>query len=195
MLYLVDQPAELPISLIAAKAHLNVDHSNDDDVISSMIATAVAHLDGPGGLLGRALVTQRWELRLSRFPERTLEIPLPICREIVSITYLDRDEAEQTLPLGDIRVTGLGGDEPAQLWPTLSAPWPATADHPEAVRIRYDAGFGAAADVPAALKSAILQHVASLYQTREASYVGPARVETVPHGYLELIAPFQQWRF
>lgn len=195
MLVPVTAPATKPVSLAEAKAYLYVDHDADDALIESLIATATDHLDGPRGLLGRALVEQRWELRLPRFPRGAIEIPLPPCIAIVSVTYLDPEEVEQALAPGDLRLVGLGGDEPAQLWPTLSTPWPATADHPEAVKVRFDAGYGSAADVPDRLKSAILAHVSTLYQTREIAYLGPASFQRVPAGYADLIAPFQRWRF
>lgn len=192
MLIRITGPVGFPVTLEDAKAHLNVDHGADDPLITSLIGAATEHLES---LLGRKLLTQRWELRLARFPRGAIEVPLPPCREIIGITYLDRDEDEQTLDLSSVRVSGLGTMEGALVEARLSSPWPATATHPEAVRLRFDAGFGGAADVPTPLKTAILQHVASLYQTREAAYVGPANIEAVPQGYLDIIAPFQAWRF
>lgn len=192
MLVLITPPAAPPVSLAEAKAHLNIDHDADDLLVGSFIATATAHLEA---LIGRALVTQRFELRLPRFPRGAIEIPLPPCREIVGVAYLDRAEDEQALDLATVRVSGLGSLDGARVEARLSSPWPSTADHPEAVKVRFEAGFGAAADVPAALKTALLQHVGSLYLTREASYVGPANVETIPHSYLDIIAPFKPWRF
>jgi len=192
MLIKVTAPTGNPVTLQEAKAHLNVTDDIDDPLITALIGTATEHLES---LLGRKLLTQRWELRLARFPRGPIEVPLPPCLEIVSIVYLDANEDEQTLDLSSVRISGLGSMEGALVEARLSSPWPATATHPEAVKVRFDAGFGAAADVPAALKTALLQHVAALYQTREASYVGPANIEAVPHGYLDLIAPFQVWRF
>ena len=58
--YLVTPPAILPVDLADMKAHLRAVHDDDDAMIDSLIAGAVAMLDGWGGVLGRCIMPQTW---------------------------------------------------------------------------------------------------------------------------------------
>ena len=48
-------PTSTPVSLDEAKIHCRVDHTDEDDLITGLIAAATENLDGCGGILGRAL--------------------------------------------------------------------------------------------------------------------------------------------
>lgn len=56
---LVTPPGDL-LSLEEVKAHLRVDHNDEDAQIAAMILAAVGHLDGWRGILGRAIMPQVW---------------------------------------------------------------------------------------------------------------------------------------
>lgn len=58
--YLVTPPAALPVSLADMKAHLRVDHNDEDELIDATQEAAVAYLDGRGGILGRCIIPQVW---------------------------------------------------------------------------------------------------------------------------------------
>src|SRR6185369_8190715 len=93
-LYLIAAPESAVVSLDDMKEHLRVDADNtdDDDVIDAFTAATTQHLDGRDGLLGRALIDQTWELRLSWFPcYGLLRLPLPPLIEVVSVKYIDAD--------------------------------------------------------------------------------------------------------
>jgi len=169
----ITAPASDPVTLAEAKAHLRVDYTREDDLIGALVQTATRHLEGRHGILGRALVTQTWDYYLDAWPadsvgrkKRRIEIPLPPLRSVTSIVYRDTDGAEQTfsssLYIADTR--GLVGA--VQLKGT--AQWPAVEDHPEAVRIRFEAGFGDAADVPEPLRQSIKLLVGHWFLSREA---------------------------
>lgn len=53
----VTPPAPI-VALDDAKAHLRVDHADEDALIGALVETATAWLDGPDGWLGRALGEQ-----------------------------------------------------------------------------------------------------------------------------------------
>jgi uncharacterized phiE125 gp8 family phage protein len=166
-------PAETPVTLAEAKAHLRMIHANDDAIITLYLEAAVANLDGKAGLLGRSLVTQTWELVYDTFPCGPIELPLGPLQSIVSVKYFDVDGAEQTLdPAGYAVDTA---SDPGWLSPVDS--WPATYAMVNAVVIRFVAGYGAATAVPAAIKAGILLMVADMYENREASVIGVTRVD------------------
>jgi hypothetical protein len=62
---LVTPPIGPLVSLPDLKAHLRVDHSDDDGLIASLELAAVAHLDGWTGVLGRCIQPQTWEVDLA----------------------------------------------------------------------------------------------------------------------------------
>ncbi|QCP88102.1 phage gp6-like head-tail connector protein [Cereibacter sphaeroides] len=57
---LVTPPTVPVVTVDEAKVHLNVTHHDDDAEIADCISAATAHLDGPGGVLGRAIMPQIW---------------------------------------------------------------------------------------------------------------------------------------
>lgn len=57
---LITPPASPVVSLADLKAHLRVDHSDEDALIASLEAAAVSYLDGWGGVLGRCILAQTW---------------------------------------------------------------------------------------------------------------------------------------
>lgn len=190
---LVTPPAAVPVSLAEAKAHLRVEHGEDDGLIEAMIGAAVGRLDGWGGILGRCLVTQDWRRDFCGFPcGYRLRLPFPDV-SAVTIVYSDAADAEQTLSAADYGLFQDVGGSVAILKAT--AAWPATYDRPDAVRVTFTAGYGAAAAVPAAIRHAILLMVGDLYRFRES--VGAAAMAAVPMSTTvdALIAPYRQVSF
>jgi uncharacterized phiE125 gp8 family phage protein len=159
-------PTETPISLDEAKAHLRVLHANDDATITALIAVATEKLDGRRGYLGRALLTQSWEYRLHFFPVcGVIEIPLPPLQSVESVKYIDDAGAEQTLATDQYVVDTATHVGQIRLGYGLS--WPSTRWEDYAVRIRFTAGFGDAADdVPQPIRQAILLMIGHWYVNR-----------------------------
>ncbi len=168
-LELVTPPSGDVVTLSEAKAHLRVDVDDDDVLIQALIDTAVAHLEGRGGVLGRALLTQTWDLRLDGFPadDSYIDLPLPPLQSVGLIEYTDRDGVTQIMATSDYRVNTRTLVGRVTLAPTKV--WPETiADDVGVVRIRFTAGYGAASAVPPPIKQAILLLVGPWYQNREA---------------------------
>src|SRR5690554_6904374 len=125
----VTQPAEEPVTLVEAKTHLRVDATDEDALISSLIASAREHVEA---FQLRALVTQTWRLSLDRFPRgRVIRLPRPPLQSVTSITYTDPGGAQQTLSntLYDVDTDS----EPGRIVLKDDADWPDTADVPRAV--------------------------------------------------------------
>ncbi|HKJ75239.1 MAG TPA: head-tail connector protein [Alphaproteobacteria bacterium] len=182
----VTAPEIQPVTSAEAKTHLEVDDSDWDTLISNAIKAATQHLDGASGWLGRAIVQQTWDLKLDAFPAR-ITIPLPPLRSITSITYTDPDGDEQTLASSKYQVVGQGGAQQGSIVPAYNESWPETRSIPEAVTVRFVAGYEPTSDsppdyranVPQPIKQAILLMVADMYAHRETAIVGAAAT-TVP---------------
>lgn len=185
-LVLISPPSSLPVSLATAKEFLRVDGNEDDALISSLIAAAVASLDGECGELGRALIAQTWRLDLDGFPRTAIELPLPPTIEVVSVSYVGADGAAAPMVADDYIVTGAGSYGFARVTPS-SGRWPVGSS----VSVTFRAGFGDDGDaVPADLRGAILARVALAYAMRESAVLTTATVEANP----DVAAALARWR-
>ncbi|WP_291295824.1 head-tail connector protein [Elioraea sp.] len=186
-------PVGEPVSLIDAKAHLRVDHTSDDVLIGAQLASARQTVEAH---TGRALLTQTWEWQLDgaptsnrvRLPVELLDplgvtapiaaltIPKAPLLAVLSVTYDDAAGVAQTMSPTSYVVQAPAGDTAPRgtLALAYGAAWPAARAARGSFRIRFTAGYGAAADVPAALKAAILLLLGELYESREASMQGQA---------------------
>lgn len=186
MLTLITAPASDPVSISEMKAHLRIDHSDEDATLAGYLRTATGRLDGQSGLLGRALVSQTWRLTLEAFPIE-ITLPLPPCQSVTSIEYLDLAGDEQTLSTSGYRVFGLGGTDRAVIRPAVGAEWPETAELPGAVVVTFVAGYGDAAAVPEPIRHAVLQIAAGLYSGREDA--------PIPRGVADDLSAYRAWQF
>lgn len=166
-LTLITPPDVLPVSLEEAKKHCRVEaeDTDEDTLIEGLIAGAVDLLDGPSGILGRAIVTQVWLLELPSFPVE-LDLPLEPVRS-VTITYLDASGVEQTLPEGTYELNARPSQR-TKLALANGTQMPALKDTSWPVRISIIAGFGGATACPPGLKVAIKMIVGLWYEHREA---------------------------
>lgn len=174
------------ISLTTVKAHLRVDHTDDDALISAYVDAAVSHIDGPYGWLDRAVFPQTLELRQNVFGSEAIRLPYGPATAITSVKYVDPDGVEQTLASDQYVLTYAGAVDLA-----YNASWPNLRGDAEGVRIRYVAGF---ATRPPAILSAILLMVGDLYAFRETAQVGSVAGRIPMSTAVEnLLAPFRAW--
>ena len=166
-------PGELPVTLVEAKAHLRLDSADEDDLVMRLIRSATERAES---FTGRTLCTAQLRLTLDGFPcGREIELPAPPLRSITSVKYFDVTGELQTLP-----PAAYHQDEttaPGLLVRAWGARWPATQRRPGAVRIDYEAGYGAPDDVPAGIKEGILLAVGDGYAFRETLVVGTVATE------------------
>lgn len=191
------------LSTVEAKAHLRVDGSDDDTLIDTLVATATSLLDGRDGRLGRALVSQQWELRLDGFgwpawspgwrPFHRDRIILPLAPLLTvdSVKYIDTDGVLQTVASSVYQVVS-GGARRAELVPAYAQAWLTPRAEPDCVRVTFTAGYGAeAANVPQPIRQAALMLIGSWYEQRENSVVDfRAAVAELPDGVERLLAPY-----
>lgn len=197
-LYLIEEPSELPVTVAAVKDRIRISFDDDDDDLEDMIRMATQHIDGRDGWLGRALVAQTWELRLSAFAGDAIALPLPPLISVESVKYFDVNDAEQTLSSDLYEVVGAGGFGKAKIALKSGAAWPVTYPRQEAVTIRFRAGYvetqssPATGEVPAPIATAIKMLVGTLYENREDVVTGH-RVERMPWGVEAMLAPYRVW--
>ncbi len=182
---LIAGPVDEPITLAEAKAHLRVDLTDDDDLITSLIAAARQHVESQ---CGRALFTQEWEAHYGGFAaDGVLELPIAPLQEVLAVQYVDTAGQLQTLAVSTYEVDAPAGPDamPGSLILAVNATWPATRAVPNAVRVRFNAGYGdVAADVPEDLRRLLLLLVGNWYENREAvtKNAPGARLEALPFG-------------
>lgn len=80
--YLVTAPTAQPVSIEEVKDDLNLISSDKDQEITARIASAVARLDGWGGLLGRCIMPQTWAVDVTGKGPHLL--PFPEASEVVA---------------------------------------------------------------------------------------------------------------
>ncbi|QIM48985.1 hypothetical protein G9Q38_07215 [Pusillimonas sp. DMV24BSW_D] len=172
-LKVITPPAAEPVSLQEAKLHLRIiaalsDTAThpEDAMIESLI---VAARQGAEHLTGRALMPQTFELGLDGFVDK-IKLPMPPLVSITSLTYVDVAGNVQVLDSADYEVDTYS--EPAKIVRPYGTFWPATKCQPNAVMIRYEAGYANATDVPSQIKSWMLLRIGSLYSNREDVNVG-----------------------
>lgn len=83
--FLVSGPETAPVELAAAQDYCRVMAGDDDAVLAMLLATAVAHLDGWDGQLGRCIMAQTWAADL---PAGWHVLPMPDVTAAVA-TYGD----------------------------------------------------------------------------------------------------------
>ena len=192
-LTLVIAPAEAPISLTRALGHLRVKSGEENDLVADLIVAVTTYVDGASGILGRALVTQTWDLKLDRFPVSSLipiEVQLPPLQSVSSIKYIDTDGVEQEWDNSEYQVASGENSPLARILPAFNESWPITRNQPDAVTIRYVAGYGTPADVPGAIKSAMLLIIGELYERREEAIAGTI-ISRIPFGAEALLRSFR----
>lgn len=190
---LVTPPAEPPVNVMEAKLHLRIDHDDDDTLIASLIEAAAAHIDGPAGILGRAIVTQTWRESFDAFCQR-MRLDLP-ASGITSIVWRGTDGqlstvAEENYALISDQVGSVVRFRNAFALPT-------GLYESEAVSITYTAGYGAIVEdeanpVPGPIRSAILLMVGDLYRFRESAETGGAPAVEMSLTVERLLAPYRR---
>jgi uncharacterized phiE125 gp8 family phage protein len=195
MLRLIEPPdPDTPVlTLDEAKAYLEHVDDDHDDVIRRLITAATEKLDGRDGILGRALHPQTWELILSGFPAREIELPLPPTLQVLSVTYLNANREERELTEGDEFRVITSGWEGHVLVPSQGHPWPATAAEPDAVRFRFRSGYeivDGKSTVPEQIRQTIGLTVNTWFAHREQIVTGTI-VARIPHPVLPLVDAYR----
>ena len=174
-LTLVTGPGLEPISRDDAKLWLRLDHTTEDTLVDSLIQMVREQIEERG----IAVVTQTWDLRLDRFPS-VIRIPKTPIESVSSISYIDTNG--DTQPLAESKYTVDVQSTPARIVPAYGTSWPSTRSEPNAVTVRFIAGYGYGAtpyEIPERILQAMRLALTTAYTMRadhEAAQTAVARV-------------------
>lgn len=176
-------PGTEPLTLAEAKLPCKVDSTDDDALITALIASARQQAEHR---TGRALVTQQWELTLECFAGRIL-LPRPVLVSVQSVKYLDDNGALQTLASTEYQV--VISELVGYIQPAYGKSWPSCRVQPDSVVIAYTAGYGNAAAVPSSIKAWMLMAIGTMYDQRNA--VSEGQKNEVPRDFFAgLLDPY-----
>lgn len=186
----VSPPAAELFGVDEAKSHINNlgDSSKDGDVLSALVA-ARQHIEN---VLKRSLCTQTFDWILPGFADdfglywvsgarypyapdcNGFEIPRPPLISVDALYYRDADGAEQSISSSNFRVIAPRGPLAScgRLFASGSYTWPATIAEPDAVRLRFTAGYGGPEQVPEPIRQAAKLLLGDFFENREAQFVG-----------------------
>lgn len=163
MLTLVNPPELFPVSLSQIKAHLRLDHAEEDEYLEHLnrVATQLIQI-----YLGRSLIKQTWCLTwqqsndsiqgLTKRLMKPARIPLkfsPILA-LKSVNLVEKEEKKK-INRYFLNLSGV-------------VPYLEVSSFFSMVEVIYDAGFGDYPnDVPAPIQQAIIATITEFYETRE----------------------------
>ena len=130
----VTQPVILSIE--DAKAHLNITHGHQDDLIQSYIDAAISEAEA---YTSRSLYIREVSIKTNTFSNQIKLTDTPYKAALV-VKYYDVNNTEQTLGV-DAYVLGYHYGEPV-IYFNDSALLPSLYNRQDAIIITYDAGYG-----------------------------------------------------
>lgn len=190
----ITPPADL-VAAADAKAWQPVFAADSDARVTALLKAAQAAIEPPNSWIGRAFGEQTIEARLCDWPCRDLRLPFPPLKQVTSVKYDDADGAEQTLDPSLYTVFGAGSAQGGLVLKDGSS-WPGLARRPDAIRVRFVAGYAANDPQLLPVKQAIVlaaSHLRSLgtqdlaLRSREVEGVG-SRTWTVSDVAQKLVA-------
>ncbi len=194
-------PTTEPVSLTEAKLYLRVDHSEEDDLITSLIVAARQMVEEH---TLRALITQTWTMFLDRFPgsyheqfwdgvvqahinslsegERKVDIPRPPLISVTHVKTYDDDDSASTFDSSNYTVDTTS--QHGRLNLKFGKVWPVDLRSSNAIEVEFVCGYGSASAVPASLKTAMLMILSKMYDCRGGDI-------EVPSIAAKLMAPYR----
>lgn len=164
---LITKPTTEPFTLAEAKRQLNIEHDDDDILITRLISVVRQHIENE---TSRSIVRQEHRLYIDEFEE--VFLPFGPVKSISQVQYIDSNGATQTLASS---VYALDSKED-RLMLSYDQSWPDTRAQRSAIWIDYWAGYfndstspvSILEDVPDDLRHAMLMLLSDLYMSRES---------------------------
>lgn len=203
-LTLVTGPATEPLTLSDAKLHLRVDAPDEDALIDILIRAARETVES---YTHRALITQTWDYKLDGFPlgwstidfdtrhvdSGAIWLPNPPLVSVTSVSYVDSNGTTQTWASSNYTVDNPQGPHArmGRIVPAWSIYYPVTRSVPNAVTVRYVAGYGNASAVPSSIKAAMKLLIGNWWLNREAGQIVRGSADVLPFGLEMLLWPYK----
>lgn len=179
----ITPPASLAVSLTDMKAYLVVEGTGDDALLTAFITAAT---EAAKQYLRRSITTETLELTMDGFTEfndenlvalgpgvhtgsypyllgggSEIDLAFPPVQSVTSVKTYSRANTESTFDSANYQLDGAGG----RIFLNEGVTWPENLRDRAAVKVRYIAGY---TSVPAPILQGIKQHVAAMYECREA---------------------------
>lgn len=183
---LVTPPAQEPISLTEAKAHLRMVHNDEDALIASLITASRRHVEAQTGLV---LIAQEWQILIDEWPlAGTVDLATAPLLSVDEVAIFGEEDDKAVVDPAHYYADL--ASRPPRLMLRGSRLWPAPARAGNGIGITVTAGFGISGDnVPSELRQAILLLVAHWYEHR-----GNAKPPALPLTLGALLAHFREVR-
>lgn len=190
------------ITLAQARDHLRLDlygspgSHPDDDLIEKIYIPAAREVCEM--ISGRAFAPQTYEVGLGSFPwscvawnRNGISLQIAPVAGVLSLDYTDGNGATQTIDPSGFMLDPY--TEPGYVYPIAGGSWPATQNIPNAIRVRFNAGYdlpgGSPQDrpLPAKYRLAILLALGHIYENRENT--SELNLKEIPMGIKSLLTP------
>jgi uncharacterized phiE125 gp8 family phage protein len=183
---LLSGPAIEPLTLADAKQFIRVEHNDDDDVITALIAGSRIHVETQ---TRRALITQGWRLVRDVWPELGCVPVLPVpLRTLDAVRVYKSDGSTLAVDLAAFTVDKAAA--PARL-SFMRGALPTPERRVAGIEIDVTCGYGSAPEnVPEPLRQAIRLLVAHWYENRGVVAIG-REIAVLPQTAAALIAPYR----
>ena len=178
LLRLITPATELAVTLEDAKAHLRVEDSESDALITAYIGAAQGQLS----YLGRAFKPASYALDMTTFLDR-VELPIAPVKGITAIKARDYSGTQTTVATSDyslfVRANGIGEVRLAS-----GQDWPSIRGDLGSASIEFTAGYDT---VPDELRAAVLLITGRLFDERTDSTPSVGRGQV--RGSLPILGP------
>lgn len=199
MLRLVEKGTAAILTLTDIKTQLRIDDTDSDALLDIYLEAAIDLVERE---TTRALRDNVYEWRLDQWPScgAMLKLPIAPVRDVLTVTYVDADEAEQSVDvaLWDWERSSTGAD----LWFSTDFDFPTIGRERGGLRIGFEAGSdadlgtGSEGDadlvVPPLAKPCLLLIIAHWFQNREDA--SEQELKEIPMGSRRLIQRLRVYR-
>tara|TARA_R110000824_G_scaffold129388_6_gene290634 strand:- start:483 stop:1076 length:594 start_codon:yes stop_codon:yes gene_type:complete len=180
--YVSVKPTTEAVTVEQARLHLDLDDNFYDQQLSTLISVATQRVQQDSR---RSLITQTRVMSMDAFPSNgIIELPTVPVQSVSSITYVDGNDATQTLSSSLYLVDS--NNTPSRVVLNDGESWPNNRGHYDDVKVTYVAGYGdTVGDVDEVAKYAMLMLVSHLFNSPSVTSYGTMNI--VPIGYERLI--------